>query len=139
MGGDIERFWSREPIARLGVRGGFFHPTTSYSLPDAVANAVLLAEQEDFSAEALHALFSRRAARLWHERSFFRLLNRMLLRAAEPREAYRVLEHFYRLPPRVIARFYAAGTTVLDKLRILSGRPPVPLGKALAALRSRAA
>jgi lycopene beta-cyclase len=139
MGGDIQSFWRGEKMARLGLRGGFFHPTTSYSLPDAVANAALLSAQTDLSSEALHALFSTRAARLWRERSFFRLLNRMLFRAAKPDEAYRVLEHFYRLPAPVITRFYAARPTALDKLRILSGRPPVPLGKALAALWSRAA
>jgi lycopene beta-cyclase len=139
MDGDVQSFWRGEKVARLGLRGGFFHPTTSYSLPDAVANAALLASQTDFSSEALHALFSGRAAKLWRERSFFRFLNRMLFRAAEPTEAYRVLEHFYRLPPPVIARFYAARPTGLDKFRIVSGRPPVPVSKALAALRSRAA
>jgi lycopene beta-cyclase len=139
MDGDIAQFWRGEHLARVGVRGGFFHPTTSYSLPDAVANAAILARQDDFSSEALHALFSKRAATLWQERSFFRLLNRMLFRAAKPEEAYRVLEHFYRLPPTVIARFYAARQTTLDKIRILSGRPPVPLSRALTAIRGRAA
>lgn len=139
MDGDIDCFWRGENVARIGLRGGFFHPTTSYSLPDAVANAALLAAQDDFRGEALYALFRKRAAQLWHERSFFRFLNRMLFRAAEPAKAYRVLEHFYRLPPPVIARFYAGHPTMLDKLRILSGRPPVPLGRALAALPGRAA
>lgn len=139
MDGDVETLWKGEPLVRLGLRGGFFQPTTSYSLPDAVANAALLAEQRDLSAEALFALFRSRAAQLWRERSFFRLLNRMLFRAAEPAESYRVLEHFYRLPPPVIGRFYSSGLTAFDKVRILSGRPPVPIGRALAALRSKAA
>ena len=121
------------------MRGGFFHPTTGYSLPDAVANAALLAEQRDFSAAALHALLRGRAEKLWRDRSFFRLLNRMLFRAAEPNEAYRVLEHFYPLPPALNARFYSGQLTGLDKLRVLSGRPPVPIGRALSALRPRAA
>ena len=139
MDGEVASLWSGEPIVRLGIQGGFFHPTTSYSLPDAVANAALLAEQRDFSANALHRFFRKRAEQLWEERSFFRLLNRMLFRAAEPGQAYRVLEHFYRLPPQLISRFYAAQLTSLDKVRILTGRPPVPIGRALSALRSSAA
>jgi lycopene beta-cyclase len=63
----------------------------------------------------------------------------MLFRAAEPDQAYRVLEHFYRLSPAVIGRFYAAQLTSLDKLRVLSGKPPVPIGRALSALRQGAA
>jgi lycopene beta-cyclase len=63
----------------------------------------------------------------------------MLFRAAEPSARYRVLEHFYRLPEPLIGRFYADALTRPDKLRILSGRPPVPIGKALAALREKQA
>lgn len=141
LGGRLEDLWSTSdaPVARLGLRGGFFHPTTGYSLPDAVRNAVLLAEQPEYSSEALHALFRGRSSALWHQRLFYQRLNRMLFRAAEPRRRYRVLEHFYRLPEPLIARFYAGRLTALDKLRILSGRPPVPVGRAMTALRERRA
>jgi lycopene beta-cyclase len=141
LGGRLEDLWSASdpPVARLGLRGGFFHPTTGYSLPDAVRNALLLAGQPDLSGAALHDLFRRRAAALWQQRRFYQRLNRMLFRAAEPKRRYRVLEHFYRLPEPVIARFYAGRLTALDKLRILSGRPPVPVGRAMNALRERRA
>jgi lycopene beta-cyclase len=137
LSGDVGALWpaSQSPVARLGLRGGFFHPTTGYSLPDAVRNAVLLTEQEDFSGAALHYLYRDRAALLWEDRRFYQLLNRMLFRAAEPAERYRVLEHFYRLPEPLIARFYAGQLTALDKLRIVSGRPPVSIGRALTAMR----
>lgn len=137
MAGDVEDLWTGEPVPRIGIAGGFFHPTTSYSLPDAVANAALIARQFDLSAPALHALLRKRALQLWRERGFFRLLNKMLFRAAEPAKSYRVLEHFYRLPPATIARFYSSHLSTLDKMRILSGRPPVPIGRAIVALRGR--
>jgi lycopene beta-cyclase len=70
----------------------------------------------------------------WRERSFYRLLNRMLFRAAEPAQRYRVLERFYRLPAPLIERFYAGQATFADKVRILSGKPPVPIGRALGCL-----
>ncbi len=141
LGGRLEDLWSASdpPVARLGLRGGFFHPTTGYSLPDAVRNAVLLTEQAELTSNALHAAFRGRAETLWHQRRFYQRLNRMLFRAAEPRRRYRVLEHFYRLPEPLIARFYAGRLTALDKLRILSGRPPVPVGRAMTAMRERRA
>jgi lycopene beta-cyclase len=49
------------------------------------------------------------------------------------------LEHFYRLPPATIGRFYAGRSTLLDKARILSGRAPVPVRPALAAALGKAA
>jgi len=141
LGGRLDDLWSASdpPVARLGLRGGFFHPTTGYSLPDAVRNAALLTEQAEMTSAALHALFRRRSAALWRQRRFYQRLNRMLFRAAEPRRRYRILEHFYRLPELLIARFYAGRLTALDKLRILSGRPPVPVGRAMAAMRERRA
>lgn len=140
MDGDFAALWPPDdPVPRLGLCGGFFHPTTSYSLPDAVANAAWLAEQGDLTAAALSPLLRARAERNWRRRGFFELLNRMLFRAADPDQGYRVLEHFYRLPPGLIARFYSADLSMLDKLRILSGKPPVPLRRALSVLARRAA
>jgi lycopene beta-cyclase len=65
------------------------------------------------------------------------MLNRMLFRASEPKDRYKILERFYTLDPGLIARFYSGTSTMADKLRILSGKPPVPLGKALSAIRSK--
>lgn len=140
MQGDLEELWpSSDLVPRLGLGGGFFHPTTGYSLADALENAVLLASQRELEAAAVNALLRGRAERIWRERKFFQLLNRMLFRAAEPVQRYRVLEHFYRLPLPVISRFYASRLTPLDKLRILSGKPPVSIARALSAIRGRAA
>jgi lycopene beta-cyclase len=133
MGGDFDAFWPEgDRTARIGLRGGFFHPTTGYSLPDAVRIALLIARQTDFAA--LPQLLRAEAGRLWKARGFYRLLDKMLFRAAEPAERYKVLQHFYRLPPEVVERFYAAKSSFADKARILSGKPPVPIGRALKAL-----
>jgi lycopene beta-cyclase len=67
------------------------------------------------------------------------MLDTMLFRAAEPEERYRVLERFYRLDPGLIGRFYAGTSTMKDKARVLVGKPPVPIGRAVRALmRARA-
>ncbi len=136
FGGDFAAYWRSggEKVAKAGARAGLFHPTTGYSLPDAVRLAQLVAAQRDFSGSALHALTHDHAARLWAQRGFYRMLDLMLFKAADPDQRYRVLERFYRLSPALVARFYAAQSTLWDKARVLSGKPPVPVGRAVSAL-----
>lgn len=137
MGGDFEEYWRSggNKVAKAGMRAGLFHPTTGYSLPDAIRTASLVAKAADLSGAALHDLTHRFARSMWRRRGFYRMLDRMLFKAAEPAERYRVLERFYRLDPRLIGRFYAGRSTMTDKARLLIGKPPVPIGRALAAVR----
>ncbi len=138
LDGDIEAHWRRaEGQTLVGLRGGFFHPTTGYSLPDAVGLANAICALPVIDAASVARLVRARSVRLWRERAFFRLLNRMLFRAARPGDRYRVLERFYGLAEPLIGRFYAANLTALDKLRILSGKPPVPVGAAMRCLREK--
>ena len=139
MGGDFEEYWRSggNKVAKAGMRAGLFHPTTGYSLPDAVRTAALIAEADDLSGKGLHALTHGFARRTWKARGFYRMIDTMLFKAAEPDERYKVLERFYRLDPRLIGRFYAGRSTMLDKLRVLTGKPPVPLGRGLAAIRGK--
>jgi lycopene beta-cyclase len=140
IGGDFGAFWrvGGARVAKFGLRGGFFHPTTGYTLPDAVRTASLLAKQRDYNGAGLHDTFEREAASNWKKRDFYRTLNTLLFRAAEPPERYKVLERFYRLDPSLISRFYAGQSTMFDRMRILSGKPPVPVGKAVSALKQKA-
>lgn len=139
MGGDLESYWASGPgrVAKAGGRGGFFQPVTSYSLPDAVRSAIFIAQQPDLDGDRLHMLMRRRAQEHWDNGKYYRMLNRMMFRASQPEERYKILERFYRLDPKLIARFYAGQSSLYDKLRILSGKPPVPIAKAVGAIRSR--
>lgn len=139
MGGDLESYWASGSgrTAKAGARGGFFQPVTSYSLPDAVRTAIFVAEQPDLDGDKLNMLMRQRAADHWRDGKFYRMLNRMMFRASEDGERYKILERFYRLKPGLIERFYAGKSTGGDKARILTGKPPVPVGKALKALRPR--
>ena len=138
IGGDFEGYWrwGGAKVAKAGARAGLFHPTTGYSLPDAVRLAIRIAEAKDLSGEGLHDLTHDYARERWGERRFYRMLDAMLFRAADPDARYKVLERFYRLHPRLIARFYAAQSTRNDKFRVLSGKPPVPLFRALRVIRN---
>lgn len=135
-GGRFESVWpDRDRIARVGARAGAFHPTTGYSLPRAAETAVALAKGWPF--DNLAATTRTMAEAHWNDGWFYRLLDRMLFDAAPPEQRYRVLQHFYRLPVDVVERFYAGKTTRTDMLRILSGRPPVPIAAALQTMMRR--
>lgn len=139
IGGDPDRFWpAADPIARIGMRGGFFHATTGYSFGLALQTGVALAQRNGSFDSATLAPWSRgRYLAHWQAMRFFRVLNRMLFHAAQPLERYRIFEHFYRLPIDLVARFYAGTPSVADRARILSGRPPVPVGAAVRSLLRR--
>lgn len=124
-------------VAVAGARGGFVHPLTSYTLPFAVETALAVAAEADLPGAQLSAVIEARARNHWRATRFYRRLGTMLFAAAEPQERYRVFERFYRLPEPLIERFYAARSTWLDQARVLCGKPPVPLGGALAALTGR--
>jgi lycopene beta-cyclase len=100
-----------------------------------VRTASLVAGASDYSGAGLHELLHGFARKAWKRRGFYRMLAAMLFKAADPAERYRVLERFYRLDPHLIARFYAGQSTLLDRARVLSGKPPVPVGRAMQALR----
>lgn len=137
MGGDFEAYWRSggNRVAKGGMRAGLFHPVTGYSLPDAVRLARVIAEASDLSGPALHELTYAHARRAWQRRGFYRMLSTMLFRAAEPEERYRILERFYRLDAGLIARFYAGQSSWFDKARVLAGKPPVPVGRALSVIK----
>ncbi len=134
---DFEQFWSELPadIPHAGMRAGLFHPTTGYSLPDAVRLANLIAAHWPSNSGDLAKTVRRYAAAQHHGQKFYRLLNRMLFLAAEPDRRHLVLERFYKLPTPLIERFYAGRTSAGDIVRILTGKPPVPIHRALACLR----
>ena len=135
LSGDIQAFWDEAgDVPCVGLAAALFHPTTGYSLPDAVRLVDHLIATDRWDAASLYATLRDYSCRLWRERRFFRLLNRMLFLAGPADRRWQVMQRFYRLPGPLIERFYAARLTVLDRARIVSGKPPVPLGEALRAL-----
>ena len=132
IGGDFRNYWksSGQVIEKSGLRAGLCQPVTGYSLPDAVRLAAR------FAADPLPkpgTTFSY-ALKLWKARGFYRMLDAMLFRAAAPAERYRILQRFYGLSEGLIARFYAGQSTWADKLRVLAGKPPVPIRRAIRAI-----
>ncbi|MEL6287205.1 MAG: lycopene beta-cyclase CrtY [Pseudomonadota bacterium] len=141
LGGDIDALWrsarSRGGGARIGLRAALFHPTTGYSLPDAVRVADHLSGLTHLTTAIASREVEAVSRRDWHDRRYFRMLNRMLFKGADPDARVQIFQHFYKVGRGTISRFYAADLTLLDKLRILSGKPPIPVSKALPCLSER--
>lgn len=136
LAGDFGAYWRElqgQPVS--GLRAGLFHATTGYSLPSAVRLAERIAQLTDLSAAQLFAQIHRHAQLDWRRQGFFRVLNRMLFLAGKPSDRWRVLQRFHGLSAGLIQRFYAGQLTLRDQLRIVSGKPPVPVREALRALR----
>ena len=136
LGGDIEAFWREADagVAQTGLRAALFQPTTGYSLPDAARMADAVAALPELTSASVRALTETTSVAAWRERAFYRLLNRMLFRACAPNRRYIVLERFYRLRQPLVERFYASRANLADKARVLIGKPPVPVGAAMAVL-----
>lgn len=133
IGGDIRAHLEGLPagVAPVGMAAGLFHPVTGYSFPDAVRLALMVAALPELSGAAIDRAVRAHAIATWDDRNFYRMLNKMLFRAAVPGERWRVLQRFYGLDADLVARFYASHSTLLDKMRILTGKPPVPLFRAI--------
>ena len=135
LSGDLPAFWDEaRGVPQTGLSAALFHPTTGYSLPDAVRLADHLIALDRWDAPRLFEATRSYSLAQWRQRGFFRLLNRMLFMAGPADRRWAVMQRFYRLGEPLIQRFYAANLTVWDRLRIVSGKPPVPLGEALHAL-----
>ena len=90
VGGDFAAYWNSTgtDLAKAGMRAGLFHPTTGYSLPDADPAGLRRSPRPgDLSHAALVGLTHDHAAEAWAGRGFYRALDTMLFRAAEPAAA----------------------------------------------------
>ena len=131
-GGDFDLYWPKDdPVARAGVRAGLFQPMTGYSLPDAVRFALWLAGRP---LDGLVGATRVHAKAHWQRGGYYRRLGKMLFGAAKPEQRWRIFARFYGLNPGLIQRFYAGRSTIADRIRILCGRPPVPIRDAMRTL-----
>ena len=135
---DAASLWRDLPdtAVPIGLRAHLFHPVTGYSLPTAVETAERVAAHAGpLTTDALRAVLHAQVISTAKRNVFLRMLNRMLFRAAEPEKRYLVLQRFYGLREGLIERFYAGRPSLADKARILAGKPPVPIGKAMGCIR----
>lgn len=123
-------------IPTIGSKRGFFHATTGYSLNQAVQVAEQLSRLPNLNQRTAHFQIKELLKMMNKRTGFYCFLNRMLFQAATPKDRFKVLERFYKLPEDLVHRFYANQLNFLDCARILLGKPPVPIGKAIKCLFS---
>lgn len=121
---------SKDKPLPLGFGHGWFHPATGYSLPWAVRAAATAADQPFNAHKVLADLADEHAEQL----GFMLLLNRLLFTATQPQLCWHIFQRFYTLPAPLIERFYAMRLTLLDRGRIIAGRPPKGVSLRSAAL-----
>ena len=133
LAGDIDAFLDEHAhgAPRIGLGAALFHPTTGYSLPDAVRMADRLATTAPLNTASARAVVHAQIRETWRNHGFFRLLNRMLFKAGAPARRYTILERFYGLDAGLIQNFYAGRLTTTDKARILIGKPPIAIRDAI--------
>jgi lycopene beta-cyclase len=117
------------PGYRLGMSGGFFHPTTGYSFGIALSAAYELA-QVLTRRDNIRQWYLKKIYTISRWQKYYLLLNSLLFDAGEPQSYYKVFERFYLLPKDCIERFYSGTLSLFDKIRILIGKPPVSVIKA---------
>ena len=120
LGGDFASYWrlGGARVAKLGVRGGFFHPTTGCQAQDALRTALLLAAQRDLGGAALHDLYEAQAAAWWKKREPYRSFNRQLLHGP----GCHALAALYGLDAALIARFHGEQLGLLDRRKLAALR-----------------
>ena len=118
------------PLA-LGAAAGLAHPVTGYTLPAVLQQIQSLLEVSHPDLDLWKKQISVKNQQILKPYSYYRFLNRMMFKAATPSMRYKVLERFYTLPEDLIQRFYGGRTTLRDEFRILLGKPPVPILKAV--------
>lgn len=121
---------SQDGVPCLGAGSGFLHPVTGYSVPYLLFAISKLKGTEPRSISWNAQLIQTQRGRsllLW----YYRLLNRMLFWSADPEKRYIILQRFYLLPQGLISRYYGGRSSFFDCLRILMGKPPVKIRKAL--------
>ena len=117
------RAWSPDGWRQMPIRQVPDYPDTA-----------ALAAMEAKIARFPPLVFAGEARRRWRAQGIFRGLNRMLFRAGRPEDRWTVMRRFHRFPEPLIARFYAGALSTADQVRLLCGKPPVPIPGAVRAL-----
>lgn len=136
---DAKAMWDAMPSGAVpvGMRAGLFHAMTGYSLPIAVRVADLIAASPDLSSAAVRERVREFAMGEHSRQWFFRFLARMLFRGCEPERRWKLMQRFYGLGEGLIERFYADRMLPRDKLRVVSGKPPIPIHRGLRCMPER--
>jgi lycopene beta-cyclase len=121
----------------IGMAAGLFHPVTGYSFPWAVRVAEALSRIPEIRGQLFAQAIEQLNREFSQTESFYLMLNRLMFYGADTQNRHKIFERFYQLPLGTIQRFYAGRTTFYDRVRLLSGKPPISILSAVRALLRR--
>lgn len=124
-------------IFKIGMSGGFFHPVTGYSFGSAAKVAETLSNLPHIDSPSIQLALNKLRDEFKSRESYYLTLNRLLFQGAEARYRWKIFEFFYRLPLGTIERFYGQKMTLQDRIRLMIGKPPIPVHSALKVLLSK--
>jgi lycopene beta-cyclase len=132
----LQRLRRRPATVTLGTEAMRFHAVTGYSLPFLLQDIVRLEKHLRHTHPPYEIVLAqiRFWQKQWLRETFYLALNRMFFWGCLPVQRFRILQRFYRFHPQLIHRFYAGSSTVGDMLRLVSGKPPIPVIAAIKAL-----
>lgn len=119
---------------KLGASSGIYQPVTGYTFPQTLERVQALAEHPHIDGKEWKKILNIYDEKFYIQAGYLSLLNRMLFKASHPDKRYVMLERFYTLPQDLIERFYQGQLSLKDKFRIMWGKPPVSIFRALKAL-----
>jgi lycopene beta-cyclase len=108
-----------------GMRANLFHPTTGYSFASAVRFADCLAGCKLDKTTRQTLLKHCEAHR--ENSQFYQRLNNMMFLGAKPTQRRNIMQQFYRRNEGLIFRFYNQSLSTFDRIRMLTGVPPIPI------------
>ncbi len=124
-----EDFVDQTPVS-ISSAYGWFHSSTSRSLPDAVRIAEFICDLPQLRTGPVRTELRDYRKQWIEQQRFYRLMNRLMFRAVEPSLRYQVLERFYGLREDLIERYFAGTSTRTDRPKILGVKPTVRPGRA---------
>ena len=111
-----------------------FHATTGYSWPTRCAPRMPSPDRRIWTGPAMFELLARAFEAALADSELSGVCSTNALSGCEPDRRWVVMQRFYGLNQPLIERFYAGRSTWLDKVRILTGKPPVAILRALKCL-----
>ena len=118
------------PLA-LGAAANLAHPVTGYTFPSIIRQIQCVIESDQADIELWKKRLDIENKKIRSSFGFYCFLNRMMFGAATAEKRYIILQRFYTLSDGLIERFYGGRTRFSDQIRILMGKPPVPILSAL--------
>lgn len=127
----------KNQVPLLGAESGSFHPLTGRAASSILKQIEAIRIRSNLTTSSINRILGQARYESESTSSYYRMLNKLMFKGTDSALRYKVLAHFYRLPAPLIERFYAGKSSIWDKIRILFGKPPIPVGRAIQILRAK--